>query len=136
MIREEFRSICKGRHLNKELAISNLAIAITSTLFVDSLNDFYNETDDYGSLEGYIFSNNFVGNDDESFYFGKDKIKFYYDVHNDMQEEVLTYTEFYEYLKTACDFYLELYPHQEQEVLPILEKIRERYSSRESRRLA
>jgi hypothetical protein len=129
MIRSEFRNICKRYGLNKELAISNLAIAITSTLFIDSLNDFYNEKDDYGSLEGYIFSNNFVGNDDEFFYFGENKIKFYYNVHDDIQEEILTYAEFYEYLKIACNFYIELHPHQKQEVLAILKKIQEKYSS-------
>lgn len=129
IIRNKFQDICRNYNLNKRLAISNLAIAITSTLFINSLNDFYNEENDYGGLEGYILSNNFEGNDDEFFYFGKNKIKFYYDINDDMEEEILTYKEFYEYLKIACDFYIELHPNQKQEVLAILEKIKEKYLS-------
>ena len=126
MIRNKFKNICKNHNLHKNLATSNLAIAITSILFIDSLNDFYNEEDDYGGLEGYIFSNNLDEDDEE--YDGKNTITFYNYV-SEKEEQVLTYKEFYEYLKIACNFYIELYPEQKQEVLDILEKIKEKYLS-------
>lgn len=125
-IRNKWKNICKNHNLHKNLVISNLAIAITSILFIDSLNDFYTEEDDYGGLEGYIFSNNLDEDDEE--YNGKNTITFYNYV-SEKEEQVLTYKEFYEYIKLACDFYIELHPKQKQEVLDILEKIKEKYLS-------
>ena len=42
-----------------------MAIICTSLHFIESLTHFYEEDDDFGGLEGYIFSNN-LDEDDEA----------------------------------------------------------------------
>lgn len=116
-----------NKYGNKQIIVINkMAIICTSLHFIESLNHFYEEDDDFGGLEGYIFSNNLDEDDEE--YDGKNTITFYNYV-SEKEEQVLTYKEFYEYLKIACNFYIELYPEQKKEVLDILEKIKEKYLS-------
>lgn len=128
---EKIKEIIKfyvNRYGDKQIiAINKMAIISTSLHFMEFLNHFYEENDDFGGLEGYIFSNNLSEDDDE--YDGKDTITFYSYTTGKPIENILTYNELYEHLMIAYDFYIEIYPEQKQEILDILEKIKEKYLS-------
>jgi len=90
--------------------------------------DFVSIIDEYlsnGIGIGYEFAVCLFPDDDdlESEKFG-DGVEF--SIHSG-KSVVLSYEEFYWYLKKACMNYLKKYPEEEKVVQPILERVRDRY---------
>jgi hypothetical protein len=112
----------KCEYLNlKKYEICAHCIAAQYNCYTNFLNNMLNEYDEQGYYDGIIFFNDIDKSDDPSFQLNT--ICFF--LHD--FEDILTYPEFYEYIKISSDFYIELNPEQKEEVMTLLEKIKDKY---------
>jgi hypothetical protein len=85
----------------------------------------YNKEDYNGYYDYITFSEN-IDDEDESIQSLNDN-QVYFGFHEDI--DIVDYMEVYKYLEISTNIYLKYHPEQKQEVLAILEKIQEKYSS-------
>ncbi|SES06306.1 ribonuclease toxin immunity protein CdiI [Lachnobacterium bovis] len=100
---------------------------VNSNCFLELLDDMKNKLSDYNEGYGMIFSDDYDDPNDE-FYFGENVICFYSGPDYDDVEDIIGYEEFYKYLVTACEFYVERrHPEHKEIVEQKLKEIREAY---------
>jgi hypothetical protein len=112
----------KCEYLNlKKYEICAHCIAAQYNCYIKFLNNVLNECDERGYYDGIIFYNDMDKSDDPNFKLNN--ICFF--LHD--CENILTYSEAYEYITIASNFYIELHPEHKEEVIAILEKIKAKY---------
>lgn len=116
----------KGLH--KGSVIDVLGDFVIEDDFAKVLDGFLNEYVERRSYSGVVYSDEFDEEDEE--YFGENKILFYYGI-GEEAEDIVTYEELCEYLKTACEFYIEKYPEQASQVEKLFLRIKDKYNIKE-----
>lgn len=122
-IQEEIKINCKKNNL----PIYDMMIFHISKNFknyLDFLNNMYNRKDYNGYYDYIIFPEN-IEDDEEIKNLNKNQICFGF--HDDM--DIVDCIEVYKYLEISANIYLKYHPKQKQEVLAIIEKIKEKYLS-------
>ncbi|WP_051532868.1 ribonuclease toxin immunity protein CdiI [Lachnobacterium bovis] len=100
---------------------------VNSNCFLEVLDDMKNKLSDYNQSYGMIFSDDYDDPYDE-FYFGENVIQFFSGPDYDYHIDIIGYEEFYKYLVSACEFYVERrHPEHKEIVEQKLKEIREAY---------
>ena len=95
--------------------------------FKEMLEWFKDKTFANEEFYGVLYSEEY--DKDEEGYFGEDKILIYvgnYDLDN--TDQIVSYDELYNYLKVACEYYIENIPEDKEEVEALLAGIKDTYN--------
>lgn len=101
---DEFSNIMKMNKFDKLAVIDVLNICVNGNQFLRDLDCFANKDGERYEYFGIIYSEEYDKDDEE--YFGEHKILFYSGDDDDACD-IVTYDEMYEYLRVACEFYIE-----------------------------
>lgn len=121
---DEFIYKMKEDNLNKGAVIDVLNTYVNGSKFLYRLEGFIREDGERTEYSGIIYSDEYEK--DEEGYFGENKIMFY-SGDGEGDYDIVNYEELYEYLSTACEFYLERNPKDKDIVKELLMRIKEKY---------
>ncbi|AGN37676.1 ribonuclease toxin immunity protein CdiI [Bacillus paralicheniformis] len=121
---EEFIEMMKQNNLTKEAVIDVLNLYVNGRNFLQHLEEFKNKEGERREYNGIIYSDEYEQDEEE--YFGQNKVLFY-SGDGDDDYDIVSYDELYQYISTACNFYIERNPEKKELIEELLMKIKEKY---------
>ncbi|BCE08097.1 ribonuclease toxin immunity protein CdiI [Bacillus paralicheniformis] len=121
---EEFIEMMKQNNLTKEAVIDVLNLYVNGRNFLQHLEEFKNKEGERREYNGIIYSDEYEQDEEE--YFGQNKVLFY-SGDGDDDYDTVSYDELYQYISTACNFYIERNPEKKELIEELLMKIKEKY---------
>ncbi|MED1178288.1 MULTISPECIES: ribonuclease toxin immunity protein CdiI [Bacillus] len=121
---EEFIEMMKQYNLTKEAVIDVLNLYVNGRNFLQHLEEFKNKEGERREYNGIIYSDEYEQDEEE--YFGQNKVLFY-SGDGDDDYDIVSYDELYQYISTACNFYIERNPEKKELIEELLMKIKEKY---------